>query len=901
MEHQPVVKKKRGISPVWILPIVAAAICGWLLYKSYTEAGIEVEVVFHDASGIVPGKTQVMSMGIPLGVVKSMEPDLGNQTVKVFINVDRSTEPFLVEDLKFWLVKPEVSATRITGLETILSGSYIGVQKGESEIPSRVFTALKQAPPIRNDMPGLHIQLHSKALRSIQEGSAIYFQNINIGKVKTYKLEKDESVLIECFIQPEYSRLIRSGSRFYDASGIMMTGTLPNLKLRMESISSLFTGGIVVGTPEALKDTPLAESGDVFTLYKDFEAADYGVSMTLELASGTGIREGATKIIYRGIEAGKVLEISFNNDPHRSVTAHILLDPRAEIILRENTRFWLVEPQVSIDGVRNLGTLLSGPFITFQPGDGEFKDDFEILPEAPVSLPLRPGKTFRLSSTVTPASSSGAPIYYKKIKIGQLLGSKLAEDNNSVITSIYIYDNYKDLVTTNGVFIESGGISIKADFSGFSFKMAPLVSTFKGGVDLIVPPRQDGKKTGPAEENKLFTLYHDYKSAVKDLPALMPGGLYIKLTTEDLGSYKVGTPILFKRIKVGQVIGYDYSKEKKQVHLTCFIDDKYHDLVTSQSKFYNASGIRVQGGLSGISVETESLESIIAGGISFITGPKGTPVQNDHRFHVFKSLEDTQTADDMEIIVRFENIGQLKEGAKVKYRGVELGLVKKTAFDENLSTIIATLSIDKQFETFFRKDTKIWLSRPTIKITKVENLDSLLLGMSVIVEPGSGKLSRDYIGLTEPPHPFFTSLKGLGLILETNQLGSLDIGSPVYYRRVKVGKVTGYDLAFNFKDVLVYITIEDRYAPLIRENTKFWNASGVTVTGGVFSGITVSTESLEAMMAGGIALATPGKEEMGPRVETGFRFILHDKPEVDWLDWSPEIFVVEEEKRSKGH
>ena len=188
------------------------------------------------------------------------------------------------------------------------------------------------------------------------------------------------------------------------------------------------------------------------------------------------------------------------------------------------------------------------------------------------------------------------------------------------------------------------------------------------------------------------------------------------------------------------------------------------------------------------------------------------------------------------------------------------------------------------------------LKPPIIKINKVENIESLF-GLSVIIEPGSGKLVKDFKGLVRPPHPFFTSFKGLGLILETNQLNSLDIGSPVYYRRVKVGEVTGYDLAYNFKDVLVYVTIEERYAQLIRENKKFWNASGVTVTGGVFSGITVSTQSFEALMAGGIALATPGKGEMGGRVETGYRFTLHENPEEGWLDWSPEIFVVEEEKR----
>jgi len=896
MEHQPVVKKKRGISPVWILPIVAVAICGWLLYKGYMESGIDVEVYFSDASGIVPEKTQVMSMGIPLGKVKALEPDLENRKVRVVIEMDRSTEPFLVEDLKFWLVKPEISAKQIRGLETILSGSYIAVQRGDSTTPGRVFTALDRTPPMHSETPGLHIKLRSKELKSIQEGSAIYFKNIQIGNVKTFSLEEDESILLQCFIQPEYSRLIRAGSRFYNASGITMSGKLPDVKIRMESVSALFIGGIVVSTPDSLRETPQAQSGDSFTLYEDFFAAEYGVPMKLKLASGTAINEGSTRVIYRGIEAGIVQEISINDDSRRSVTAHILLDPRAEIILREKTKFWLVKPEVSVGGVKNLGTILSGPYITFEPGDGEFKDSFEILPQPPLNIPLEPGTLFRLSSDETPKSAVGAPIYYKKMQIGELLGSELTMDNKSVLTSIYIYERYQELVSDDAVFIESGGVSINADLSGFSFKMEPLVSTFKGGIDLVLPPVRASKTQVAPSSDKLFPLYHDYNAAVEDLPALMPAGLYLKLTTEDLGSYRVGTPISFKKIKVGQIIGYEYSKEEKLVRLACFIDEKYRDLITSASKFYNVSGIRVQGGLSGITVETESLESIIAGGVGFITEPGGSPIKNDYPFHIFESLYAAQTSDHVEITVQFENIGQLKNGAEVKYRGVKIGQVEKTSFGKDLSTIIATLNVEKRYEGFFRKDTKIWLSQPIIKLNKIENIESLF-GLSVIIEPGSGKLKREFKGLVRPPHPFFTSFQGLGLILETNQLNSLDISSPVYYRRVKVGEVTGYDLAYNFKDVLVYITIEQRYAPLIRENTKFWNASGVKVTGGVFSGITVSTQSVEALMAGGIALATPGKGEMGGRVETGYRFTLHEKAEEGWLDWSPEIFVVEEEKR----
>jgi len=898
MDHQPVIRKKKGISSVWILPIVAAAICGWLLYKGYTETGIEIEVKFSDASGIVPEKTQVMSMGIPLGKVIDMEPDLHDRSVKVIIEMDRTTESFLVEDLKFWLVKPEVSARQITGLETILSGSYIGVQRGDSTTPARQFTALQKAPPIHNETPGLHLKLRSTALKSIQEGSPIYFKNIRIGAVKTYSLEEDESVLINCFIQPQYSGLIRSGSRFYNASGLSVSGALPDIEIRMESVATLFIGGIVVSTPESLKDSPPAQSGDLFTLYENFSAAEYGVPMSLKLASGSDIKEGSTKVLYRGIEAGIVNEISINDDDRRSVTAQILLDPRAEIILREGTEFWLVKPEMSIDGVKNLNTLLSGPYITFQLGDGPFKDSFEILPEPPVEVPQRPGTMLSLRSEEKPDSGSGAPIYYKKMQIGQLLGSTLAGDDKSVITSIFIYDEYAHLIGDTTVFIESGGISINADLSGFSFKMASLVSTLKGGIDLITPPETADHQRAGFDREKLFPLYRDYHSAKKDMPALMPEGLYIKLTTEDLGSYRVGTPILFKKIKVGQVIDYEYSKSDKLVHLYAFINDNYRDLVTTETKFYNVSGVKVQGGLAGISVETESIESLIIGGIAFSDAEGGTPVGNDQQFNLYPSPHAADTADDIEIIVTFETIGQLKKGAAVKYRGVTIGEVRETSFDDKLSSIMATLVIKSRYENFFRKDTSIWLSRPTIKLNKVKNLENLVFGSSVEIEPGSGKLTRTFSGLSQPPQPFFTSFKGLGIILETNQLNSLDIGSPVYYRRVKIGEVSGYDLAFNFKDVLVYVIIEERFTPLIRQNTKFWNASGVEVTGGVFSGLTVSTQSLEALMAGGISVATPGKEEMGARIETGYRFTLYDRPEPGWLDWSPEIFVVEEEKKS---
>ena len=895
MHPQTVLKKQKGISPIWTLPLLAIVLCAWLLYKSIMEAGIEIEVYFDDASGLTPTKTQVMAMGIPLGVVMKIEPDIVRNKVKAVIKMDRSTEEYLVEDAKFWIVKPEVSASRITGLDTILSGSHIGVQRGKSTKPSRIFMGLPSAPPIPDDTAGLHIKLRSSALRSIQEGSSIYFRNIKIGSVQSYRLEEDKSILIDCFILPQYQELIRTGSQFYDASGVTLSGKLTNLKIKMESIASLFVGGIVVSTPEALSESPAAKSGDIFPLYEDLEAANYGISMTLRLASGTGITEGVTKVTYRGLEAGYVKRISINEDAERSVTAHILLDPRAEIILRKNTTFWLVSPEISTSGVQNIGTILSGSYITFKPGGGEFQDHFEILPEPPAKAPLRPGKMFHLTSSQVSKALPGAPVYYLKKKIGEVVSTEISADRASTETGVFIYDSYVDIITPSAVFIETGGISIEAGFSGFSLNVDSLLSVLKGGIEVLIPPANVESQPERVAEKSTFILYTDHEAALATNPSLKPEGLYFQLHSTDLDSYGLGSPILYKKVKVGQVIGYKLDPKHQGVTVSCFINKEHRDLVSSRSRFYKASGLRVHGSLSGISVETESLESLLTGGIAFMTPPGGKTINNDQIFTLFDSLRKAQSLDNMTVVVRFRKEVQLNANAPVKYRGIEIGNVDTLLFDDDLSTVVATLSIKKPYDTFFRERTKIWVARPTVNLRGVKNLETVIFGSFISLQPGPGEITREFIGLEHAPQPLFAAASGLNIVLEAKHLGSLDVGSPVYYRQVKVGEVIGYDLAFNFKDVLIHVNIYKQYASIVRENTRFWNASGVRIEGGIFAGITVSTQSVDSLLTGGIAFATPGKEEMGPPVFTGFHFRLYDKPEAGWLDWSPEIFAIEKE------
>ncbi len=894
MSEQPVIQKQRGISAVWILPILALCLCGWLLYTSYQNRGIEIIISFTDATGITPGKTRVMAKGIPIGIVKKLVPDLGNQKVKAIVKMDKPAIDYLVEDTLFWVVRPELSASSIQGLDTILSGSYIGIQVGSSKTSRREFNGLSSSPPVSRDTPGLHIRLRAEKLGSIQIGTGVYYRNIEIGDVEKYELEGDKNILIDLFIKPEYSHLVRTKSRFCNVSGVQISGKLPSLKIHMESLASLLRGGILLHTPEQLKKSPAAENGLIFQLYPDYESANYGLPMTLKLASGENIVEGATKIMYRGLEAGFVKEIQFNNDEQRSVTAHILLDPRAELILRENTVFWLVKPKISPGGIENLRLLISGPHITFQPGDGAFKNDFEILPEPPPQKPLRPGKSFLLTSDNPVTLTVNSPVYFRNIVVGEIIDVDLDRSGKTVKTTIFIYERYLHLLSRKSVFWKQEGIELAADVSGIKLKTGPLTRLLYGGISFTTPDKLKKKKNFAPAEGEKFILYSNLEEARKLVPELQQDGRRFQILAKDARSLSVGAPILHKNIKIGQIEDFRLTQDRQKVLIDCFVTDRYRDLVNESTRFYNISGIQVKGDLEGITVQTGSLQSIFSGGLGCISKPGATPPR--HPYVLYKNLEEAQKSDFLELTVHLEDSLDLEEGSPVKFKNVTIGRIIELTMASNLKTVVARIRMNKKYSPLFRSETRFWVEQMKIDFSGVRNVKSLVFGPFLTFLPGPGSPQRTFMALNAPPYTEIANSTGLGLVLETRHLGSLDTGSPVYYRQVQVGHVTGAELDPSFRKVLVFITIDSRYMAIIRKNTKFWNVSGIRVEGGLFSGLTVATESFQSILKGGIALATPENEENGGRVEPGYRFTLHDKAEKKWLDWNPDLVLMTENK-----
>jgi len=764
---EAIVEKRRGISPVWILPLLAICLGGWLLFKSYRDAGIDITLLVNDSSGIVVDKTAVVYKGNTVGIVKEIHGTDDLQGVILTIEMNKNAEPHLVEDLKFWVEKVDVEAGRITGLDTLLSGNYIGVQLGTSTKPARSFVALSRRPPVPENAPGLHLTLQTEELNSLEIGSGIYHRDILIGSVQEYTLQEDDIVSIDIYIQPEYQNRVKKESRFWNASGITLSGGISDLKIHVASLASIIKGGIMMQTPETLKDSLPAENGQTFILYDDFEKAEYGIPMTLVLPTGEGIKKDSTSIMYRGLEVGLIKELTINRDEEgHSVTAHILLDPRAESILREGTVFYMVKPEFSYKGIRNLDRILTGTYITFVPGNGAFQDHFQVRPENPPQV----------------------------------------------------------------------------------------------------------KKKGD------------------------PGDLEFLLTRTDLGSINIGSPILYKKIPVGEITDFTLREKEDDVLLTGLIRKKYAGLLKTTSRFYNLSGVEVTAGLSGVKIQTGNLETIVDGGVSFFTPVKGKNAENGRTFKVFDDLETAENNDRIKITIHFDRTDGLKKGTKVKYHGIEIGMVSSVFYENNMETITVEAMLEEDTATLLKDETQFWMVRPEFSLTGTQHLDTILGGPYIAIAPGEGGLRVEFDALPDAPAAV-DKQAGLSIVLEADDLFSLKRGNHVYYRKVVVGEITGYELSTTFQKVLINVLIYEPFIPVVRENTKFWNASGIHVRGGVLSGLSVSTESLEGLLAGGIALATPEIDQMGEAVTDGHHFTLFGEAKEAWQKWSPEIVPEKGEEK----
>ncbi len=398
------------------------------------------------------------------------------------------------------------------------------------------------------------------------------------------------------------------------------------------------------------------------------------------------------------------------------------------------------------------------------------------------------------------------------------------------------------------------------------------------------------RKKRRQKKNTTFTLYENFHAAAENNHSLKPDGLIVNVLAGSSRAFSVGSPVLFKNIEAGEIVGVRPAEDGQNIILDVFIAEKYAHFLKKSSRFYNISGISVEGGIGNFKITTGSAKSILAGGIAFFS-PKNDETANENTlFTLYNGYQEALDVDKTKIAIHFSRPEGLRKGMKIKYQGVTVGEINDIKIDLDKDFIVACGLINQEDEKLFLTDSLVWLVSPEFKLSGISNLDTIIKGSYIAVLPGNkGERTQNLVACNSPPCLREKIKGGLTIILRTPTLGSLEQNSPVYYRQVQVGRVVGYELADSAQEVLVYVNINHCYEPLIHKNTVFWNVSGVNVDAGIFSGVRISTESIESIVAGGISLATPEGEAMGPQAGAGQHFILHEKLDEEWLNWKPAI------------
>jgi paraquat-inducible protein B len=303
--------------------LITALIAAWLAWDTFSKRGPTIVISFDTAAGLTAGQSQLKYKNVVMGTVKTITVSPDFTHVLVTVETVREAEPFLNDKTIFWVVKPELFAGNITGLETLLSGSYIGMRPStEKGVPRHHFIGEQDPPVLQAWAKGTTFKLQSKRLGSISLGSPIYFRDLEVGTVLGWDLgDLASSVTIHAFVRAPYDQYVHDDTSFWNASGLSVKLANGGISVQMESLRALLLGGVAFDTPS--DSTQAAAPADrQFPLYASLEmarSAGFGHQLLLLSyfpGSVAGLDVGAD-VTLNGLKIGEVTDVSLVYDPQK--------------------------------------------------------------------------------------------------------------------------------------------------------------------------------------------------------------------------------------------------------------------------------------------------------------------------------------------------------------------------------------------------------------------------------------------------------------------------------------------------------------------------------------------------------------------------------------------------------
>jgi len=399
------VRTGHGFSIIWVVPIVALLIGGWLAYKAMKEKGPVITIAFESADGIEAGKTVIKYKDVEIGKVSTISLLSDLSGVEVVVQMDRDVEGFMTDRTHFWVVRARVAAGEVSGLGTLFSGAYIGCNLSSEGTTTKHFTGLEKPPVLTEGLPGEQFILHSDTLGSLDVGSPVFYRGLRVGKVVDYEFMPDtEHIQLKVFVSAPFHEKVRNNTRFWNASGIDLTLNSSGVKLETQSMVSILIGGIAFDLPSSESASEQAEKDSIFTLYANYESSkerSYAIKEHYLMyfdGSVRGLSPGAP-VEIRGIKIGEVVNVELIYDLSKSdfsipVVAMIEPERLSGLITKDGTvvRGETMDEEIKGEMEKSKATMRLGKLVEkglraqLKTGNlltGQLYIDLEFHPDAP--------------------------------------------------------------------------------------------------------------------------------------------------------------------------------------------------------------------------------------------------------------------------------------------------------------------------------------------------------------------------------------------------------------------------------------------------------------------------------------------------------------------------------------
>ena len=872
--YEPKIEDKKAVSFIWILPLIIMGILGWIAYESYMKKGTNIRVIFKSAEGLKEGVTTLEYKGLQLGKVTkiSMHEDL--KSVKVNILVDNEVAKYVAsEGSSFWIKKPTVSLTKISGLNTLISGYKIELsptfkthEEYDKGNPKYNFEGLDTQPNDEIDNDGYYVSLIANDKDNVEVGTPIFYNNFQIGEI-TAKEFIFEKVYFTAYVYDKFNYLVNRSSQFFINEALKVSYGASGLNIEVGSLYSALVGGVTVITPD--KNEAKITKEEAYILYGKKDDLKNKVFFNISFKDAAGIEQN-TPIIFKGIEIGKITEVKLNKE---NLDSKAFIYEEYKYLLTNKTKFFVEEPSVSFDGVKNLGNIVKGNFVSLDYVKGEYKNSFTAINKKDINKSANLIKVELLSENLNSISNK-SKIYYKNIEIGKVDNYVLTPDLKNVKITILIDEKYKDLINDNTLFydmssklVEMKSLNLNINYSG----VEPLLN---GAIGLVGEKRDDNKLT-----KKEFKLYSSYKD-VEKLKRISNTGFTIETTFDNDFEIKQDMAIMYKNQEIGFVKEIKFDDKKSKVNL--FIYSEFKKYITNKSRFYKKGVVNLKASLSGVLFEVDNFSSLIDGSIHLDTESNVT----FEKPQIFSS-EDEMKNSTNSITIVFDDVEGLQENfSQLTYKGVNVGKVTNVKLNEKQQVEVKAMIYD-DFASFAKTGTVYFLKKPRISLQEVANAGSTIMAVNIgVIKSDNQTVQTRFDGLVNQPS-VETSHFGTVFKVEDITASSVNVDAPVYYKNVQIGKVSKIDLSEDGSKVIVDCLIYDKYKKLIRKNSEFYDISGFEMKFSIFSGSKVESNTFTSLLKGGLVVVTP--YEYGEIANPKDKFTLVKTLREDWKSISPSI------------